>query len=168
AVGLTTQVTQPTFGRPNNPLPTSGHFDWLVHLDRPLISPMELLHVTGCPPHQLTHRFVTPEGAFNHRAPWFDQTRRIYRVLEFLETKDRAAGVGVGGRIPGRVNLNTVWDPETFRALCDAGPSNGFKPEDVDAAFQRMLQLRTPGPDGVPSGDDRPFLGLATGYSRPN
>src|SRR5262249_57313594 len=29
AEGLMTQVTQHTFGRPNNPLPTSGHYDWL-------------------------------------------------------------------------------------------------------------------------------------------
>src|SRR5262249_5575605 len=48
-----------TLGRPNSPAPPSGRYDWLVHLDRRLISPMELLHVSGYPPHQLTHRFVS-------------------------------------------------------------------------------------------------------------
>jgi hypothetical protein len=163
AAGL---VTQHTFGKPNNPPPTSGHYDWLVHLDRPLINPMELLHVAGCQPHQLTHRFVTADGSFNHRAPWFDQTRRLYRVLEFLETKDRAAGTAVGGRIPGKINLNTVWDPETFRALCDPQPPNNFSVADVDAIFQRLLSLRTPAV--VPGPQDRPFLSLAAGYSTPD
>jgi hypothetical protein len=158
------QPTQHTFGLRNEPLPTSGHYDWLVHCDRALISPMELLQMAGCQPHQLTHRFITPAGSFNHRAPWFDQTRRIYRVLEFLETKDRAAGVGVGGRIPGKINLNTIWDPETLRALCDPQQPNNFTMADVDALYQRLLSLRTPG--GAPGPGDRPFLGLATGYSQ--
>jgi hypothetical protein len=158
------QPTQHTFGLRNNPVPTDGHYDWLVHLDRPLINPMELLHVAGCQPHELTHRFATADGPFGHLAPWFDQARRIYRALEFLETKDRASGTAVAGRIPGKVNLNTVWDPETLRALCDPQPSNQFTTADVDAIYQRMLTLRTPG--GVPGPNDRPFLSLATGYSR--
>jgi hypothetical protein len=158
------QPTQHTFGLRNEPVPAAGHYDWLVHLDRPLINPMELLQVAGCQPHQLTHRFVTTDGPFGHRAPWFDQTRRIYRVLEFLETQDRAAGTATGGRIPGKINLNTVWDPETLRAICDPQPSNYFTAADVDAIYQRMLFLRTPG--STPGPNDRPFLSLATGYSR--
>jgi hypothetical protein len=158
------QPTQHTFGTRNEPSPAAGHYDWLVHCDRALISPMELLQVAGCQPHQLTQRFVTSDGPFGHRAPWFDQARRLYRVLEFLETKDRAAGTATGGRIPGKINLNTVWDPETFRALCDPQPPNSFTQADVDAVYQRMLLLRTPG--GAPGPTDRPFLSLATGYSR--
>jgi hypothetical protein len=158
------QPTQHTFGRRNVTPSAAGHYDWLVHLDRPLISPMELLAVAGCQPHQLTQRFVTEAGPFNHRAPWFDQTRRLYRVLEFLETGSRAAGASVGGRIPGRVNLNTIWDPETFRALCDPQPANNFTVAEVNAIFERMLQLRTPA--GAPGPGDRPFLSLATGFSR--
>jgi hypothetical protein len=160
------QPTQHTFGLRNDPPPAQGRYDWLVHLDRPLIDPMELLHVAGCQPHQLTQRFVTANGPFGHRAPWFEQARRIYRVLEFLETKDRAAGTAAGGRIPGKINLNTVWDPETFRALCDPQPPNGFTTADVDAIFKQMLLLRTPA--GAPGPKDRPFLSLANAFTAPN
>ncbi|MCI0462448.1 MAG: hypothetical protein L0Z62_36315, partial [Gemmataceae bacterium] len=119
---------QHSFGQPNNPPPnlTDARFDWLVHLDRPLISPLELLHVSGYPPHQLTHQFVTSAGKFQHRVPWFDPARRLYRVFEFLATHQRALQTAVGGRLPGKINLNTIWDPETFLALCDPQPGNRF------------------------------------------
>jgi hypothetical protein len=164
------QPTQHTFGQRNNPLPPWGHYDWLVHLDRPLLSPMELLHVSGYQPYQLTQRFVmggdtTAEQKFQHYVPWFDQTRRLYRVFEFLETHSLATGVSPGGRIPGKINLNTVWDLEVFRALCDPQSANGphFTLATVDQMFADMRALRTPG--GVPAPGDRPFLSLATGYS---
>jgi hypothetical protein len=165
------QQVNHSFGPPNEPTPFSRYYEWLVHLDRPLISPMELLHVSGCQPYQLTQRFVRgddslPGQKFGHYVPWFDQTRRLYRALEFLETGDLAAGTAVGGRLPGKINLNTVWDPETFRALCDPQAGNSFTTAEVDAVYQQMLQLRTPG--GVPGTGDRPFLSLATGYSLPD
>ncbi len=53
---------------------------------------MELLQVAGCPPHQLTQRFVTGDAVeqrFTHLAPWFDQASRLYRLFEFLDTTDR-------------------------------------------------------------------------------
>jgi hypothetical protein len=162
-------ATWHTFGRPNDPVPASGRYDWLVHLDRPLISPMELLHVCGHPPHQLTRRFIirnSPTGPvrrFNHRVPWFEETNRLYRLFELLQTHDRAAGVVPGGRVPGQINLNTVWDVETFRALCDPQPGNSFTPADVDQIFARLTALRTPG--GRPGPNDRPFLSLAVGPS---
>src|SRR5262249_30879053 len=79
--------------------------------------------------------------------------------------------------------------PETFLALCDPQPANSFTGDDLykplhapgaaaDPAtddpveprtiYWRMLQLRTPGllrGDG-PGPEDRPFLSLASGYSR--
>ncbi len=80
-----------TFGYQNNPLPPSGNYDWLVHLDRQVISPLELLHISGYQPYQLTQRFMlgsdnltnttnatNPPNAtnvanmFGHYVPWLD------------------------------------------------------------------------------------------------
>jgi hypothetical protein len=304
-------------------------FDWPVQLDRPLISPMELLSVPACPPHLLTHRFcstftttadnpvftpgvntvATPTTGYSggypwsirvgmqllidnganqetvsvtavtstgftalfvkphppgfvitgaqpqtHLAPWFNQTSRLYRAFEFLETRCRVAGLeapatlstggigpspalpgirtvtpekmrGVspsgipwsidagdtliidsgasqenvvvlattsttftapfvqthnpgftiqlsrtGERIPGKININTIWDVETLRAVCDPQPGNGFTLAQVDAIWNDMIsptnpQARTRGAGGFPSGTDRPFRSLATSFT---
>jgi hypothetical protein len=345
-------------------------FDWLVHLDRQLISPMELLHVSAFKPHELTQRFsfvvatstaavsgpglmpvtlnalsgTTTDGEpwsiqagsvlrvdsgnseetvvvtgvtatpptftanftkphnvgfiitlpQKHRAPWFDQSKRLYRFFEFVDTHDRDAGMresishttirdtqdlgpsptnpakhryryrvtatrgvhpsgtswqivpgtplilergqaqltstgvvrweehvivtsvpddysfeaeayvphnpGVnpggtayypsvslltaGDRIPGRINLNTVWDPETLLALGDPQLGNNFTVDDLyrpftgvpnpdnptnpQTIFWRMMKTRTPGlltAGGRPGPSDRPFGSMATGYS---
>src|SRR5262249_50205680 len=70
-----TSQPQTTFQAPNNN-PAQTPFSWLIHLDRQISSPMELLHVSGFKPHELTQEFVNPTGAlkpFNHRVPWFDE-----------------------------------------------------------------------------------------------
>src|SRR5262249_46159847 len=120
---------QHTFFAPNrSSLGARTDFDWMVRLDRPAVSPMELLHAPCCKPHQLTHLFKSPlpdpYQSFNHAPYWLlrDPNSPLYRVFEFLETGCRAGGVAAGERIPGRINLNTVWDPEIFQALCDAQP----------------------------------------------
>ena len=64
-------------------------FDWLVQIDHMLISPMELLNVSGFPPHQLTQQFFSGGSPGGHYAPWFDQHARIYRALEFLTTGEQ-------------------------------------------------------------------------------
>jgi hypothetical protein len=251
---------------PNWRTPPAGYppFNWLVHLDRRLASPMELLHVSAYKPHELTQEFINPVGSlgpFNHRAPWFDedlagtsppQSHRLYRAFEFFETRQEnvglpaaatyspapllapgasqlvapAAMVGVtatGGlwrieagsslvidrgqpteevvrvkavappgrpiqfladflrphganftiaptvvseRTLGKINLNTVWDEETFQALCDAQPSNRFNPADVAAIFRRLKASRTVGGE-TPGPGDRPFRSLATGAVPP-
>ncbi|HXG12395.1 MAG TPA: hypothetical protein VNK04_21745 [Gemmataceae bacterium] len=236
-------------------------FDWLVHLDRPLISPIELLHVSAYKPHELTQEFIKPDGKrFNHRAPWLDedltgaglsspQSHRLYRALEFFCTRpwslglmnarttsaqpvtaganrtvypaalggltaaggtwqieagscvlidhglpteevvrvkailppapeqpagfiadflrDHGAGftitpTAVSERIPGKINLNTVWDKEIFLALCDPQPSNRFNEGTVADMFEKLKMSRTISGD-VPGPGDRPFRSLATG-----
>jgi uncharacterized protein (TIGR03118 family) len=171
-------ATGHTLGRPNEPLPPGGSYDWLVHLDRPLISPMELLHVSGYAPHQLTHRFIShddpagPATRFNHVVPWFDEDNRLYRIFEFLDAGAKPVGIVSGGRLPGKVNLNTIWDPETLLALCDPQPANHFTaadiynpndPLDSNTVYGRLLSLRAPG--AAPGPGDRPFRGLAVGRS---
>src|SRR5207302_962214 len=99
-------------------------FDWLVHLDRKLVSPMELLHVSAFKPHELTQEFMKPSGSggvigFHHRIPWFDEdlpapdmtdapSHRLYRALEFLGTHNQTVGMmevsvkSTGPIVPGR------------------------------------------------------------------
>jgi hypothetical protein len=80
--------------------------NWLVHLDRYLSSPIELLNVSGCKMQELTHYFgdsATPSlNQYNHRVPWFDEdlagtpggnSHRLYRFFELIETRSRMAGM---------------------------------------------------------------------------
>lgn len=185
----------PSATKPGQTLKTP--FDWLVHLDRPLVSPMELLHVSAFPPHLLTQKFVADNGgggfgsAHNHRASWFGhytqnppswdrQETLLYRLFEMVYTHDLANPASY--RQPGKINLNTVWDRETFRALCAATPG-GFTQAEVDQIFTKLRALRSPtvagnGPIGptsddfpaamIPAGQmNLPLKSLATGYSPP-
>jgi hypothetical protein len=43
-----------------NPETVMTPYDWLVHLDRPLVNQLELLHVTTTKGHLLTQQFLTP------------------------------------------------------------------------------------------------------------
>jgi hypothetical protein len=76
-----------------------------------------------------------------------------------------------GLRYPGKININTIWDPEVFAALCDgqaAGNTNPsfFTDADVATIYKQLAAQRTP--NGVPGVTDRPFWGLATGLSVPD
>ena len=144
-------------------------FDWLPFANRQLASPMELLFVSSFKPSELTQQFVTAQGKFQHIAPWFNQQTVIYRLFEFLEGTLRPQWSPVGGRFPGRINLNTLWDQDVFNCLCDAQPDNFFQQAGVQACFQNMLLSRTPGGTpgfGLQTGKpDRPFLGMAAPYA---
>jgi hypothetical protein len=149
-------------------------FDWLVFIDRTVINPMELLQVSAFKPHELTQQFMTggidpntgkAQNRYAHRAPWYDEKARIYRLFEFLEADFRMQGVTVGGRVPGKININTVWDVETWLAICDANVNNYFSDSDVSNQFQQILTQRTP--QLVPGPSDRPFRGYATAYAPP-
>ncbi|HKB36702.1 MAG TPA: hypothetical protein VKD72_09625, partial [Gemmataceae bacterium] len=174
--------TSHTFGQLNNPAPASGKAEWLLHLDRTPVSPMELLYVSGFRPHELTHRFITNVGAQQHRAPWFDEdlpvptagqqrpaSHRLWRLFAFLEIADRAARISPRGRTPGKLNINTIWELEVLQALCDAGPPNNpnpnpntFTTDDVTAMWDSLLLSRTPG-IRTPGGPNGPFEGTTIG-----
>src|SRR5262249_50025347 len=81
---------------------------------------------------------------------------------------------------PGKVNINTVWDPEILQALFDSQTSNYFSINDVGTSinaagsiYANLISSRTPGyaaataPGSNPlqalSPLDRPFMGMATG-----
>jgi hypothetical protein len=157
-------------------------YDWPFFANRLLISPGELLNVSGYKPHQLTQMFVQPNPnngqpplRFMHKAPWFDPAAYIYRSLEFFEAGLRPQWAPLGGRFPGRININTIWEnptlPDTMMALCDPQPTNFFGPYVAPGSYSpavlnlygKMLQTRTP--NTVPMPGDRPFRGLAAAYA---
>jgi len=165
-----TTATPPNGADPTLKFP----FDWLVQPDRQLISPMELLQVSAYKPHELTQQFMTTQ-TFTHLAPWYDPTSRLYRAFEYLECHDRASGMSVGGRQPGKININTIFDPETLMALSDPqnANSNSFTSNDVlQNIFPKMMNLRTPVTSTVgtttyhvPGPKDVPFWSLAAPFS---
>ncbi len=144
---------------PRRGQPSANH--WLVHMDRPLVSPVELAGVSGFKPHELTQQFIDVNNKpYAHVAPWTDQSgsSRLYRLLEFVKTSNPTPGLVNGGRIPGRVNIDTI-DPnakEVFEALCDAEPGNlfyggaGTPDTTVDTVFGSLVTRR-------------PFHGMAQG-----
>ena len=152
-------------------------FDWLTHLDRKLISPMELLNVSGVKPHELTHWFQsgsTQSASANaslHLARWTNGSGRLYRFFEFATTGSLQAGYSLGGRVPGKININTMGpsDWEIFFAICDAQQGNSFyNGATTDTAvirpiFNQIIAERSPGAGNVPAAGDRPYLSLATG-----
>src|SRR5262249_54209465 len=122
-------------------------FNWLVHLDRQLISPMELLHVSSLPPWELTKRFASPGPdpttgttvatlppfpgnqpvkPSTHYAPWGSETAQLYRFFHAVKTKELAADAGLNGRYLGLVNLNTVGGGGVLSALADAQTTSPF------------------------------------------
>jgi hypothetical protein len=174
----------PTNGDPTLTVP----FDWLVHLDRQLISPMELWHVARCKPHELTEAFITNTANINsgqankHVVQWTEPGRltpgtpqnRLYRFFECVETPPRGYGTAAGGRVPGRVNINAVWNGEILRALADpqvprpSGLSNSFFTQnDVDTISLRLFANRsTNSPRGSITRHGH-TLHWATGYVGP-
>jgi hypothetical protein len=155
-----------TTGNPVRPV-TIGQtldmpFDWLTHLDRPVVNAQELQHVSAYRPHELTQQFITT-SKFAHRAPWTDEQAMIFRVLDHLGVPSNLNGTTPGGRVPGKINLNTLNEVEIWRALCDQiGGFSSFSAADVDLIYNRLMQTRTaPGVGGSPSLNDVPFRSFA-------
>ncbi len=179
----------PTFSSTSPNKTLAIPFNWLTHLDRPLISPIELLQVSAFKPHELTHAFVQGGTPYQHLAPWTTEiaatkttpafSSRLTRFFEMVETQSLLPGARVNGRVPGKINPNTVWDLEIFQAIADAQPSNSFYNSDptygdkttdayVNDVFRKMVLTRTPAfgnNTGAPQiGQyDRPFKPLSVG-----
>jgi hypothetical protein len=196
----TTAVTSTSMATTITPVAMSGYIDnvgfWSIAANaKLLVDPgpnqevitVASIDMTNNPPQNFSASFTkthtagfailsTTPALYSHRAPWFDQTARIYRALEFLETANRAAGVSVGGRTPGKININTIWDGEIFQGLCDASASNNFNnvftatngmpiydPNPSNPSlFKSFLTSRTPG--SAPAQTDAPFWSLAAPY----
>lgn len=164
-------------------------FDWLVHMDRPLVSPIELMQVSAFPQHHLMQKFNIGGSKFLHRSFWDNQNTLAYRFLEMADTReflklvkwldaDRndidyfrpidafTDGSVLSGRRPGKININTIWDIDTFRALVDRQAGSTFTDAQVDAIFTALRDSRTP--DNFTTDNHRPIKGFGVGLTPAN
>ncbi|MBO0697401.1 MAG: hypothetical protein J2P46_03340, partial [Zavarzinella sp.] len=112
-------------------------FNPLAHFDRTPLSPADLFHVVGTKPTEFTHVFRGPPsdpnnglsttGRLKYTADWLDhqvqpgqQGSFLYRALGLLRTQTSLDGLGMGGRVPGKININTIFNQAVFDAICDA------------------------------------------------
>jgi hypothetical protein len=162
--GPTPSAGYQAFNNPNGfetPLPR-------IHLDRIITSPTELFTTPFCRPHEY---MLLNDGNYSFCSPWLNTDNRLYRWLEFVQAGDTrslvptalglASGIpnisvpvgNSGGRIPGKINLNTV-SREVFFALCDAQAGNRFNDAQINAMYDQIVSLRPFWGNGV---------GVATG-----
>ena len=85
-----------------------GNADWLVHLDRQIVSLPEMFCVSAYQPCQLTHQFMQGGNTKAHLAPWFDQGSRLYRGLEFFNIVRQANGYTASPVSPSAVGTTTA------------------------------------------------------------
>jgi len=165
-------------------------YDWLVHMDRPLINQIELMHVSTGRPHELTTNFI---GAGGTKYVGSAQTvmlastiPQLYRALDLLTVQPYGHQTALGGRQSGKININTIQDRRVWRALFDAQTPTNYNTFDsafVDTTWTNLMTTRTANmsnrvdtagtshPCPIPGatvhdggGADRPFLpfGVAT------
>ena len=134
------------------------------HLDRWPSTVGEILSTPTCRAHEVV---LLNDARASYCAGWHDPSSRLYRFLELAQagnTRNLMAGsntivvpVGAeGGRIPGKINVNTM-TKEVFKALCDAQQTtNRFSDQQVDQIYE-YLQA------------NRPYWGFGMGeFSDPN
>lgn len=161
-VAMMPVVVNHTLGRQNSPIAAQTDWRWLAHLDRKVISRAEILLASAVRQHELLHRFINSSSgeADGHLAPWFDQgvsmptrSHRLWRLFEFLTPEDRAAGINEHGRVPGKININTIWDQETFVALCSPQMNPPFNSTNIQNLWGPVQNSR----------NNRPFRSFGIG-----
>lgn len=158
-------------------------FKWLMHLDRKLINPLELLNVSGCKPQEVTQRFNNTKYfdsnnyKLENKAPWLDEASNLYRFLALADVQGYQQGTLFAARQIGKININNIWDKEVFNALCDANANNNFTQAEVETVFNNFLNGRSsfgePRPyEFVPNTSppvltpqDKPLWGFGVGQS---
>lgn len=120
------------------------------HLDRWPSSIGEILSVPTCRAHEVV---MLNDHRASYCAGWHDPATRLYRFLELAQagnTRNLADATGTqaipvameGGRIPGKINVNTM-TKEVFKALCDAQPSsNRYTDNQVDQIWEYIQANR--------------------------
>jgi hypothetical protein len=133
----------------------------MVHLDRPLVNPLEVTFAPAVPSHLLTQQFLTYSDATKtaikqgHVAPWTPElaggttvnfaagtvsntpnvvaaeSAALYRALELLTVKPWTYGMPNYGKVAGKINVNLITDPRVLMALADPQAGNSFTAADV-------------------------------------
>jgi hypothetical protein len=146
---------------------------WLTHLDRQVVSPVELAHVSAVAPGSLTTTFGLPgptpadpasfnrhsieklllAGVFGGVDPTGNPTPPPPGYLardgffDVFQARGPQSAAPVGGRTHGKINLNAAWHPSVLRALLDRNDANFFRDADVSgtptAAWERMTAAAT-------------------------
>jgi hypothetical protein len=115
-------------------------YEWYVHFDRPLVNQLELLHVRGGKPHEVTQHYIvngasgldkTAGQAAWLPSPTFPAQNGLYRALDLLRVQSRTYGTPLGGKVHGRINLNTIQHPAVLQALFDSQAGTTFTANDV-------------------------------------
>jgi hypothetical protein len=150
-----------------------------IHLDRIVSSPTELMTTSLYRPHEF-HMLNNKD--FSYCAPWFDTNSRLYRWLEFVQAGDvrylqNTADNSIypvtpaGGRVPGKINLNTV-SKDVFLALCDAQSGNRFNesqlvktnpldPNEANKLYETLVSMRPFWGNGVGNATGNDALSLS-------
>jgi hypothetical protein len=68
----------------------------------------------------------------------------------------------ISERVPGKININTIWDSDVLMALCDPQHPNAFTDTQIAHIFNELINQRSK--KGVPGKDDMPFRSVATGF----
>jgi len=95
--------------------------------------------------HRHTFPRSTPNGAVNQ--PMFLDFANAfgsYAALEFLKAGNSMPGIPVGGREPGKVNVNAVFDVNLLNAVLDPQKGNRFTTVQTAAIGNALLQSRSP------------------------
>jgi hypothetical protein len=130
-------------------------FTPLVHFDRVALNSTELLQVVAVKPHELTHLYyesaagnnpvpsptgLDPNNRLWYTADWMDHAPNLspafanggflYRALGVLKVPTALDGLGMGGRVPGKININTIYahgysGRRGHASRCPAGNTGG-------------------------------------------
>ena len=163
-----TAMTAATLKYNNKPETLMTPYFWLPHLDRTLLNQSELLQVSTGKPHELTLRFLMPNAQVNatdiqlnpqQTGPQFANTfaaamglndpaiggvppvtNTLYRALDVLRIQPYGQMTALNGRVPGRLNINTIQDKRVWDALFDVQSStNAFSQTDVNTLWNTFI-----------------------------
>jgi hypothetical protein len=143
-------------------------FDPFVHRDRPMVNQLELLALRATKPHEVTQYSIQNTSGTLVRnqglVPWLGMNpanqpgydvinnrtnNGLYRAFESLRVKPWTYGMASGGKVHGKININTVQDSRVLSALADPRNGNYFTAAEVNAFWSNMIVNGAP-TGGVP------------------